>query len=120
MNSPNNKLERRRWPRVKQQIPLKIVLDDYDAVGQTKDLSCIGAYCTVDKYIAPFSIISVILLLPLQMKNNNKVCSVHCQGAVVRTEENPQNNNKYNIAIYFNRIGQSDRAKLLQYVRQNL
>ena len=120
MNRSNNRLERRRWPRIKQRVPLKIILDDYDVVGQTQDLSCIGAYCTVNKYIPPFSIISVILLLPLKMKNSDRVCSVHCRGAVVRAEENRQNKDRYNIAIFFNRIGQADRAKLLQYVRQHL
>ena len=120
MVSSNNRLERRRSPRVKQQVPLKIRLDDYDLVGQTRDISCIGTYCTVNKYIPPFSIISIVLLLPLKINNRNRVCNMRCQGVVVRTEENFENNKKYNIAIYFNRLNQSDKAKLLQYVQQYL
>lgn len=120
MKSPKNRFERRRFPRIKRQIPLKIKLDDYDLVGYTRDLSCIGTYCTVDRYIPPFSIISIVLLLPLKTNTSDGVSSVHCQGAVVRTEINPQNRNEYNIAVYFNRLKQSDKAKLLQYVQQYL
>lgn len=120
MNIPNNRTERRRSPRVKREIPLKIRLDDYDLVGQTRDISCIGANCTVDKYIPLFSIISIILLLPLRMNNKNNICNVHCQGVVVRIEEDHQNSKKYNIAIYFNRLRRTDKAKLLQYIEQYL
>ena len=120
MNIANNKTERRRSPRIKREIPLKIKLDDYDLVGQTRDISSIGAYCTVNKYIQPFSLISIILLLPLKINNRSNICNVRCQGVVVRTEQDPQNSKEYNIAIYFNRLKQADKTKLLQYVQQNL
>ncbi len=120
MSSGNNRVERRREPRIKRQIPLKISLNDYDLVGQTHDISCIGARCVIDKYIPPFSLISIILLLPLNINNSHSVCNVRCQGVVVRAEEDPQNSKKYNIAIYFNRLTQSNKAKLSQYVQQYL
>ena len=115
-----DRIERRRSPRVQRQIPLKIKIDDYDLVGQTHNISCIGASCTVNKYIKPFSLISIVMLLPLKINDKNGVCSIRCQGVVVRVEANPQNDKEYNIAIYFNRIRQSDKAKLLQYVQQSL
>ncbi len=120
MLSSNNRIERRRSPRVVRQVPLKIKLDDYDLVGQTHNISCIGAYCTINKYIPPFSLISVVLLLPVKTNNRNRVYNVRCRGVVVRTEENPQNSNEYNIAIYFNRLKPSDKSKLVQYVQQYL
>ena len=120
MNYSNKTAERRRSPRIKREIPLKIKLDDYDLVGQTRDISCIGANCTINKYISPFSLISVILLLPLKINNRNKIYNLRCQGVVVRIEESPLNNKEYNIAIYFNRLRQTDKAKLLQYVQQYL
>ena len=102
MNFSNDKTERRRSPRIKRELSLKIKLEDYDVVGQTRDISCIGAYCTVNKYIPPFSLISIILLLPLKIRNRNNIYNVRCQGVVVRTEEDPKSNKEYNIAIYFN------------------
>ena len=117
-NLVNNKLERRRSPRIRRQVPLKIQHEEYDLVGQTQDISCIGAYCTIDKYIPPFSLISIILLLPLKTNKRNSICNVRCRGVVVRAQVNPHNRKQYNIAIYFNRISKSDKAKLLQYVQQ--
>jgi len=120
MNYSNNKIERRRSPRVKRQVSLKIKLNDYDLVGQTHDISYIGTYCSVNKYIKPFSLISIILLLPLRINGRSIINNVRCQGVVVRAVEDPKDNNLYNIAIYFKRLRQSDKAKLLQYVHQYL
>ena len=119
MNS-SNPIERRRSPRVEQKVPLKIKLDGYDLVGHTQNISSIGAYCIVNKYIPPFSLISIILFLPLRSDKRNSIANVRCQGVVVRAEESPENSKEYNIAIYFNRLRRSDKAKLLQYVQQYL
>lgn len=118
--NPLTKTDRRCNPRIKQQIPLKIRLDDYDLVGHTHDISCLGTYCTINKYLAPFSIVSIILLLPLTQNNKKTICNVQCQGVIVRTETDPANNKQYNTAIYFNRLKQSERLKLLRYVQQYL
>lgn len=118
--NPKKAAERRRYPRIKREIPLKIKYDNYDTVGQTRDISCIGTYCTVNKHIPLFSKISIILLLPLNNPGKNDYCSVRCKGAVVRVERNPQDDNEYNVAIYFNEISRSGRAKLAQYVHRQL
>ena len=120
MNSASNRIDRRRSPRIIRQIPLKIKHEDYDLVGQTRDISCIGVYCTINKYIPPFSLISMVLLLPIKTNNRNSICDMRCQGVVVRTGQDPQNNKRYNIAIYFNRLRKSDKVKLSQYVQQYL
>ena len=114
------KKEKRRYPRIIRNLPLKIKHCDYDFVGQTQDISCIGAYCSINKYLPLFSIISIILLLPVREGENNKFCSIRCKGVVVRVEENNHKKSKYNIAIYFNNLKGTDKAKLSKYVRQNL
>ena len=119
-NSADKREERRRYPRIQKNIPLKIQKDNFDFVGQTQDISCIGAYCTVNKNIPLFSVISIVLLLPLKKNNKSNVCSVHCKGVIVRNELNPQNNKEYQIAIYFNDLRQSDKVKLSKYVQQHL
>ena len=119
MNNHNRTAERRRSPRIQKQIALKIRLDDYDLVGQTRDISSIGASCTINKYIQPFSLISIVFLLPIKTNGKNNVYSIRCQGAVVRIEKASENNHEYNMAIYFNRLKYSDKMKLLEYVRQH-
>ena len=112
--------ERRRSPRVAGEIPLKIRYADYDIIGQTQDISAIGTYCTLNKYIPPFSVISIILLLPLKNESKTIIANLRCRGVVVRSNSSPNENKQYEIAIYFNRLRESDRSKLSKYVQQFL
>jgi hypothetical protein len=120
MSHSDNSQERRRSPRIKREIALTIKTDDYDVIGQTRDISSIGAYCTVNRYIPPFSLISIVLLLPGRANRRGGIADVRCRGVVVRSEESPQRSNEYNIAIYFDRLRRSDKAKLLEYVQRYL
>lgn len=108
------KTERRQYPRIKEQLPLKIVTNGYDFITNTKDLSCVGAYCHVGKYIPPFTKIIAKLTLPL--KNNN--CDVECKGVVVRTDDEKKGG--FNIAVFFNEIKNNHRQKITQYINQFL
>lgn len=112
--------ERRRYPRITKELPLKIKTDNYDLVTQTKNISCIGAYCFVNKYIPPMTKISVVIVLSLKSKSKAKTTTkkVQCKGVVVRTEENPPQG--YNIAIYFNEISQREKNKVAKYVNQQI
>lgn len=112
----NNSLERRRHPRIKKELPLKIKTDGYGLATQTENLSCIGAYCSVDKYIPPLTKLSIVLLLPLKEKNKNTHSRVQCKGVVVRTEDKQPSG--FNVAIYFNEISQRDKKKISKYINQ--
>ena len=120
MNSPNSRVEKRHSPRIKRRVSLKVKFADYDLVGQTHNISCIGAYCTVNKHIPPLSKISIIMLLPLKIGNRDSICNVRCRGEVVRVEQNPIDTKEHNIAIYFDRIRPSDKATLSEYIQQHL
>ena len=110
--------ERRRYPRIKKELPLKIRGQGYDFVTQTKDLSCIGAYCYVNKYIPPMTKLSVMMLLPSESEEKNAALKVQCKGVVVRTDPNPPTG--FNIAIFFNDISQRNKDKISQYVNHFL
>ncbi len=112
------KAERRQYPRIKQVFPLKIAVDGYDFTTSTKDISCIGACCCVDKYIPPFTKIMVKLTLPIMTNDGNNSCNVECKGVVVRTDD--ENNGGFNIAIFFNEIKDNQRKKISQYISQFL
>lgn len=113
------KIEKRQWPRVQQQLSLKVVANGYDFTTTTKNVSCIGAYCHIDKYIPPFTKIMVKLTLPIIMTNSkNNNCDVECRGVVVRTEDGSEGG--FNIAIFFNKINDSQRHKISQYLNQFL
>jgi c-di-GMP-binding flagellar brake protein YcgR len=108
-------IERRRYPRIKKILPLKVSTDEYDISTETHNLSCIGAYCTVDRYIPPMTKLSILLFLPKDKKDYTKIS---CKGVVVRTEK--QSLKKYNIAIFFNEISESQKNKILKYTEKYL
>lgn len=118
MPKHNIKIERRRYPRIKKELPLKIEADGYDFVTDTQNVSCVGAYCRVDKYIPPFTKIAVKITLPIATNDIDKNCNVECKGVVVRTEDEKKGG--FNIAIFFNEIANKEREKISQYISQFL
>lgn len=108
--------ERRKHPRIAKSLPLKISSDSFDIVTQTRNLSCIGTYCEVDKYLEPLTKLKIILLLPFKKKDAVITKKFSCQGVVVRTENIPLKNDRYNVAIYFNDIEKKEFKKISDYV----
>lgn len=108
--------ERRLYPRIEKSLPLEILANGYDFVTNTMNLSCVGVYCRVDKYIPPFTKITIKLMLPIASNRQN--CEVECRGVVVRTEDEKQGG--FNIAIFFNEINGNQKKKISQYISQFL
>jgi len=112
------KVERRKYPRIDRQLPLKVVANGYDFVTATQNVSCVGVYCQINKYVPPFTRVTVKLTLPIFTSNGNKNCKVECKGVVVRTEDKDKNN--FNVAIFFNEIKGEQRKIISQYINQFL
>lgn len=107
-------IEKRRHPRLRKSLPLKIRKAEFDIFTETKNISASGAYCSIDRYLAPYTKLAIQLFLPSKRKTEQ----IDCKGVIVRTEENL--NNTYNIAIYFNEIKKSAQRKISRYVDYNL
>jgi len=110
--------ERRRYPRIKHSLPVNIEANGYDFSTTTQNISCLGAYCRIDKYVPPFTRVAVRMVLPIANTSQNKDCQVDCKGVIVRTEDEADGG--FNIAIYFNEIKDSQRRKISQYINQFL
>ncbi len=110
--------ERRRYPRIDKELPIKIAANGYAFATSTLNLSCVGAYCHLDKYIPPFTKIAVKLSLPMATREGKKDMDVECQGVVVRTEDDKRGG--FNLAVFFNRIQNTQRKKISQYINQFL
>jgi len=107
-------LEKRRYPRLVKSLPIKLRSEDFDMITQTKNISAIGAYCQIDRYIAPMARLNVVLLLPV---SERKVIKIQCEGIIARTTEIEQRDKPmYNIAIFFNNIPNKDITKINRYV----
>ena len=60
--------ERRKDPRIKNNIPVKISREDGDVVTETANISRSGAYCRVSEYIEPMTRLKIYLLMPMKKK----------------------------------------------------
>ncbi len=123
--SPNSRdngaQDRRRYPRAAKSLAIKLKDRDADFVTETKNVSCIGAYCTVNAYVALLTKLRITLILPKcrQVKASKPIV---CEGTVVRVEKCPPGieSNRYNIAIYFNQISKGDMKTIDHYVKNHL
>ncbi len=119
MNYKSNYIDRRRHPRINEQLHFKLNTEDFDVIAETMNLSCIGAYCQVNKNIPLMTNLKIFLALPYG-DGGVELDYVECNGVVVRVEEAGSEaniNSKYNIAIYFNDIEESDKEKIENFFR---
>ena len=110
--------ERRKHPRLEYRLPIKVAADGYGFSTSTKNISCLGAYCHIDKYIPPFTRVMIKLTLPIKTAAGKKDCLIECKGVLVRTEDEKKGG--FNIAIFFNDIQDPQRKKISQYISQFL
>lgn len=103
-------VEKRRYPRIKKKLPLKLESKEFDIITEAENTSASGTYCRIEKYLTPFTMLDISLFL----SSKDKAKRIDCKGVVVRVEENLDKT--YNIAIYFNEIKEMDREKISQYV----
>ncbi len=83
--------EKRKHPRTKQSISFKIKIDDSIIATESIDLSCIGAYCQVDKYIPSMTNLRIVIALPCEDQEDG-VEYIECNGVVVRVKRISSNN----------------------------
>jgi hypothetical protein len=113
--------ERRRFPRAAKNLAIKLEDKEVDFVTETKNISCIGAYCQIDTYLPILTKLKITLLLPKD-KNSKTPKHITCEGTVVRIEKcaDTLEANRYNIAIYFNQIAKPDMKLIDRYVKTHL
>ena len=113
--------ERRRYPRVSKSLAIKLKDREADFVTETKNVSCIGAYCTVNAYVPVLTKLRITLILP-KGRDIKASKPINCEGTVVRIEKCPPGieSNRYNLAIYFNQISKGDMKVIDHYVKNHL
>lgn len=113
--------DRRRFPRVWKNLAIKLEDKEVDFVTETKNISCIGAYCQTDAYLPILTRLKITLLLP-KSKRSKTAKPIACEGTVVRVERSndPLESNKYDVAIYFNQISKGDMKLIDEYVKNNI
>lgn len=114
------KSERRKYPRVEEKLPLKLKDAEFDAITISKNISCSGVFCQIDRPFPLLSKVKIVLLLPAERKT--KTQPIYIDGVVVRSEpvKPAAKPNCRNIAIFFSKIKRQDRAKISNYINSIL
>lgn len=107
--------ERRRHFRLEHNVPVKISSADLDIVTETSNLSCSGAFCRINKFIAPMTKLKLNLLLPIRKNNKIVTKHVHCEGVVVRAES-VSTDDYFETAIFFSDITPKDAQVIHDFV----
>lgn len=119
----NQKTERRKHPRSEVSLPLKITKEDFDIITETKNISCAGAYCQVNRYLPLMSKVALTMYLPNKTFCKTKTKKITCNGVVVRIEPVIVENTdlpQHNVAIFFTDLSEVDKNRIVQYVNYNL
>ena len=111
--------EKRRQPRVDNNIPLKIAAPGADLVTETRNVSSSGVYCRVNIFLEPMTRLQVTLLVPVKKAEKVFARKIVCGGVVVRTENIPDGHG-FNTAIFFNDIHPKDIRLLADFVESIL
>ncbi len=111
-------IERRVHPRIYHELPLYIAANGYDFKTTTQNISCSGAYCEINKYVPPFTKLSIKMVLPVKKQNKKEKIDVKCKGVIVRSDDDAKGG--FNIAIFFNKIAENQKERISQYIHQYL
>ena len=115
MTFPGSIDERRKNPRLDNNIPVKICQEGGDLVTETKNVSRSGAYCRVNQYIEPMTKLKIHLLLSFPKSGKSVTKKISCEGVVVRSEP-ASDDGKYHIAVFFSDISKRDAECITDYV----
>jgi len=116
MADTNNYSDRRLHPRIDHGMPINVMADGYDFMSTTRNVSCLGAYCHIGKYVPPFTKLCIKLKLPVKKARVSKKIEVACKGVVVRTDDDPSGG--FNIAVFFNDIKPVQQHRIAEYINQ--
>jgi hypothetical protein len=119
----NLRTERRKHPRRETVLSLKISKRGLDVITETRNISCSGVYCRVNKPLPIMAKIGVTLLLPIQNRRNRvNTEKIRCNGVVVRSEPaivKEADTAYQNVAIFFTDLSKKDKDRITQYVLQS-
>ena len=111
--------ERRSEPRLENNIPVKFCGDIGDMMSETQNISRSGAYCRVEKYVAPMTKLKIHLLLKNPDTGKKSARKISCEGVVVRSEP-VDGGGGFHLAVFFSDINKRDADYITDYVGVHL
>jgi hypothetical protein len=108
--------ERRRKPRIRERLPIRVRQEGAFEVTETLDLSAIGACCRLHRPLAEMTRLRILLSLPGDGGSPHE--QVTCEGVVVRSESHGAGDHR--VAIFFDTFNETERRKLSRFIARRL
>ena len=110
--------ERRGAPRAPERVIVAVTDAGAALQTETKNISASGAYCTLDRFLAPMTKLQLAFELP----QGSRRVKIRCAGVVVRIEPVVASADRgmYNVAIFFTELAERDRSAIARFVRERL
>ncbi|MCG2711339.1 MAG: PilZ domain-containing protein [Candidatus Omnitrophica bacterium] len=119
INNCSQSSENRRHPRFILMLPLEITLGDFCIQTQTRNVSCTGLYCKVDRFIPKETEIKVNMKISFTIDAHKVNKTINCPAKVVHIiPPNPCRNADYDIGIEFLNLRVADKGLLLKYIKK--
>lgn len=117
-NYNNFHVENRKHPRFVVFIPLEIKTDEFCISTKTKNISCAGVFCEIDRFLPKDTEFDVLLQLSLLVDGHKVKKVVVCPSKLVRIDPPvKKDNGRYTVGIEFLKIEDKDRDFLLRCIR---
>jgi c-di-GMP-binding flagellar brake protein YcgR len=113
-----NVSDRRKHPRVSENIPCQVSVGAQTLSAETKNISCGGALCVLPQEIPAMTRLDVLLELPsVPGFGALPRQAVRCHGVVVRQDRMPMEETPtFLTAIYFSDLAETDRRRIGEFV----
>ncbi len=118
LQTPPEQGERRRKPRVRVDLPLRLTVRDRTVETHIRDLSVTGIRFRAPEALPLMSRVQIGLELP-EIKAQG-ASSIAITGVVVRCNEETLGRLPFDVAIYFEDLSERSRARLGHFVDSRL
>jgi len=115
--------EKRKHPRLEKKLPFEIGCQYTAIKTETKNISCSGAYCFIDRALPVMSKIKISMAIPAEKDNKVAPKNIACEGIVLRydpPESADVKTSGWNTAIMFTKISKKDKNTIAEYVKSQL
>lgn len=111
--------EKRENPRYLLDLPLEINHRDFHIGTRTRNISCSGVFCDIDKYIPAKTKITVKIKLALIVDGRKVKKILNFPAKIARIEQDKaRKNTNFHVGIKFNNLRDKTRDYLVRFIQQ--
>ncbi|MFH1061417.1 MAG: PilZ domain-containing protein [Candidatus Omnitrophota bacterium] len=119
LQNNDKKADNRKHPRFILVLPLQISTEDFTLNTTSKNISCAGVFCYIDRFIPINTSVNVSMKLYYLVDGQKVQRTVKCNAKVVRIDSSEnRESGTCRVGIAFDQIAGEDREILIKYIQK--